>query len=387
MKKELLIVSCIMFVFCFSAIGQISFIPQQKFEDVKPIQLSKLKQTEQDSAAFELVKSYAGGAENVSEFLSQKRSQFANEPDSLKNIKKYERIAKNTDVYRDTLSIAYRVRLIKYFKNLRRLTPYTDTALLDKIEDTIKSIKTYTTYEFLSTKKPSKSFSILEVGRHNIDTLNKYIYQQADIDILQSMYTQYAGKSVSIGVEIASLLFGPLRMGVGANFQSTGDTAKDNKIKDNLQKIISNNGTFNVNLSLPLFYHRSRKERFHFSAFAQINNGINPGVDSSNSGPNYSSFYYANQSGLNLHFDLASNDQKAALAVDLPYYYAFGIAKSYEDLGIADYSILKLRLALVISGKLAFNITGPLWSSSKTLQAVPFTIGFNFSPSQILKSK
>lgn len=226
----------------------------------------------------------------------------------------------------------------------------------------------------------------MDAKRHKIDSLNKYIYQQTDFDILQSIYTQYTGKSVNVGVEIASLFFGPLRMGIGANFESTGDTSKDNKIKENLQKIISNNGTFNVNLSLPLFYHRSREDRFHFSAFAQINNGINPGVDSNNSISNYSSFYFANQSGLNLHFDLASNNQKAALAVDLPYYYAFGIAKSYQELGIADYSILKMRVALVISGKLSFNITGPLWSSSKTLQAVPFTIGFNFSPAQIIQS-
>jgi hypothetical protein len=195
----------------------------------------------------------------------------------------------------------------------------------------------------------------------------------------------FTGSQSYITTELASFLFGPLRMGVGGSFLSKGDTSKDNAIKTSIQKIVTNGGAINFNFSLPLLFCRSAGDKTHFSIFAQMNNGINPGVDST--GTDFSkNVSFINQSGLIFHFDAGSNDGKALLSFDLPCYYSASSNNLKSQLNLPNFAVVKLQVGANINQLLNIHISGPLLSSSKTIQKTPFIVSLQFSPGQVVKS-
>ncbi len=263
-----------------------------------------------------------------------------------------------------------------------------DTAEQRKLSDTIDKLKTNNSIAFLSKYK-NTSFNLFKIGNYNIDSLNNYLYQQKYLDFLQSANIQNIGASENfINAEFGSYLFGPVKLGLGGSFKTTGDTTKNNAIKTSLQKLVTAGGTINLDFTLPIYFYRSRNEQFHFGIFGQMNNGLNPSISDTTGKTDFSSstILYTNQTGVVFHFDVASNNEQATkITFEIPYYYSFGNNNSYKDLRIRDFSLIKLQAGLIINNIINLNLSGPLWSSSKAIQNTPFTLSLGFAPSLIIQ--
>ena len=264
-----------------------------------------------------------------------------------------------------------------------------DSLGMVRINKKIGAIQIYNTNEFLSpSKKPILPFTIHRIRYLDIDSLNKYLYNQSFISALQTAsVNNFTNSNTVITVEFASALFGPVRMGLSGSFSSKKDSTENNAIQSSLQKIVSNGGEFNINFLVPLIYCRNRKDQVHFGIFAQSNSGVNPGINDSTGNTDFSNnILFTNQSGFLFHADFGSNDVKTRISVDLPYYYVWGSKQTYNQLGVSDYSLLKLRVGLIIGDLINLNISGPLLCTSKTVQKVPFSLSVQFSPAQVVKS-
>jgi hypothetical protein len=276
---------------------------------------------------------------------------------------------------------------LKILKDSLRLT--NDNKKLASLDSQINNIKIYNTEQFLSHLKPTKPYNILDIGSYQVDSLNKYFYNQSNVSALQTGNIQnFTGSTTFISTELASFLFGPVRMGIGGTFTSKGDSTQDNAIKTSLQKIVSNGGTIDFNFFLPLFFARSSNEQSHFGISFQMNNGINPGIDTTGSTNFSKNLSYTNQSGIVFHYDVGSNDGKALLSFDVPCYYVsfFGDNNLYKIAGVSNFAMVKLQVGAVFNNLLSLHLSGPLLSSSKTVLNTPWAISLQFSPGQILKT-
>lgn len=303
---------------------------------------------------------------------------FSNVDESVEKLKsRLDSLIKNN---KDSLDLK---KIKKYLRN----TPVNDSANLANINTKIEAIKAYNLMEFLTSDKSPKAFWLNKSSNYNIDSLNKYIYNQKRMDVFQAAALQNFSNSNVVAAELGSFLAGPLRIGVGGSFLTKGDTSKDNAIKKSIQQILSNGGEFNITFSMPLLYYRSRKENFHFGVFAQSNFGINPSFDSTTKTTDFSnSVSFNNQSGLDIHIDLGANDNKGGLYVDFPLYYVWGNNILNQNLSLPDFSVLKMQAGIQIGGLINFRVSGSLFSSSKTVQKMPYIVSIQFSPSQIAKS-
>ncbi len=266
-------------------------------------------------------------------------------------------------------------------------TKVSDSAMLATLNERITDLKTYNTYEFLTSEKPSKPFRITYLRQYNLDSFNAWLYNQSNVDVFQSAAIQnFANSKALISTELASFLFGPVRMGVGGSFTTKGDTTQDEAVKTSLQKMLTSGGTVNLNFLLPLFLARTRHDHAHFSIFAAFNNSINPGIDSTGKADASKEVWYTNQSGVNIHADFGSSDNKARISLDFPFYYSWGSQNSYQQLSITDFSVLKMQIGVVIGDLINLHVSGPLLSSSKTIKKIPFGVSLQFSPSQVAQS-
>jgi hypothetical protein len=283
------------------------------------------------------------------------------------------------------------------FKKVKEPTPE-QLAAMQATSDTLKSAKFASllplqkflfkgprTYNFLSTKSAPSAFTIGDLRHYNIDTLNKYFYNQGGVSVLQSaMVENFNGAHTYINAELASFLFGPVRLGVSGVFQTKGDTTKDNAIKSNLEKVMSNGGTFNLNFLVPLFFSRSRTEQVHFGIFAQMNHGISPGVDSTGATDYSKDVAYTNQTGLNFHFDVGSNDKKARLSFDIPLYCSISSKNVNSEYGLPNYLAAKFLFGAVLGDLARFQLSGPIISSASKIRNAPWTISIQFAPAQLV---
>lgn len=242
-------------------------------------------------------------------------------------------------------------------------------------------------YSFLSTTSTPSSFNIFDIRKYNIDTLNKYIYNQGGVSAFQSSSIQnFNGIHTDINVEFASFLFGPVRLGVAGSFQTKGDTTKNNAIKSSLQKIVSNGGAINLNFLLPVYFFRTQDDQTHFAIFALSRNSINPGIDSTGTTDYSTNLGYTNQTGLDAHFDVGSNDNKARLYFDVPFFYSISTNNVNKQLSLPNFLLMKLEIGVVLGDLVKFNISGPVFSSSSKVQHSPYLISLQFSPTQLVKS-
>lgn|GEM_PF-3460307 len=279
---------------------------------------------------------------------------------------------------------------VKQLDSVLKLTPDSDTARLDTIVNAIEAIRKQNSLAFLSRTK-NKSFSIFRVGRYDVDTLNKYLYNQTDFDILNSVSFQNLGSSNNyVNAQFGNYLFGPVNMAVGGSFKTTADTTKNNAIKTSLQKIVTSGGAINLDFTMPLFLCRSKGDLVHFGVFGEVNNGFNPSITDTTTGKTSftsNNILYTNQTGLLFHFDVTSNDgQDAKLTFEVPCYFAFGNNNTYNSIGLKNYQLVKLNALVTIKNLLNLNFSGPLWSSSSLIQNTPFTLTVGFLPSQLVKS-
>lgn len=269
--------------------------------------------------------------------------------------------------YRDTLSVM----------------SMDDEEGIEHINNVIFAIKLANTREILTQRKRPKAFKIGQIGAYNIDTLNAYFYNQSKIDFFENFSLQNVTATGTIlNMEVASFLFGPVRMGVASSIKTGNDTTANSTF----QKMILNGGALNTNFTLPLYFARSRKESVHFGVFANSNWGVNPNAAADGSASSLLSedVNFSNQSGVTIHFDAGSSDQMAKLSFDIPVYYAWGNANAAA--GVADFSVVQLRTGLVVKNLFSVNVAGVLWSSSNKVQEFPFTLSLQFSPTQLSKA-
>jgi hypothetical protein len=272
---------------------------------------------------------------------------------------------------------------LKTLKDSLKLT--SDSTTLVSLNKQITNIKVYNTNQFLSHLRPTKPFVITDLGIYQVDSLNGYFYNQSNVSAFQSATIQnFTGSKTFISAEFASFLFGPVRMGLGGTFLSAGDTTKDNATKTSIQKIVSSGGTIDLNFAVPLFFARARNEQSHFGIAFQMNNGINPGSDTTGSISLTKNLSYTNQSGVVFHFDAGSNDGKALLSLNVSGYYGWGI-NSAKELGVSNYAMVKVQFGAVFSNLLSLNLSGPALCTSKALLNTPWAVSLQFSPGRAVK--
>lgn len=205
------------------------------------------------------------------------------------------------------------------------------------------------------------------------------------LSFLNSFSVQTISDATYISTELTSLLFGPIRLGIGGSFKTTGDTTKNDAIRTDLQKIITNGGNINMNFSVPLLFLRDDKDQSHFGVFALCNWGLTPNkLDTlGNSTFTSSNLNFSNQSGINLHFDISStSNQNARLYFDFPITYNWGNTFS-DKLSLPDFTSISMKAGIMIIDAISIHVSGPLYSTCSAVQAVPFKLTLQFSPKRI----
>lgn len=235
-------------------------------------------------------------------------------------------------------------------------------------------------------KSADKSFSIFsspEAG--NTTALSKYLYDQGTFDVLKSVSLQTLGDATHIHSEFASFLFGPVRLGIAGSFSTAGDTTVDEAIKTSLERIMNAGGAMNFNFTTPLYFHRSKNDQLHFAIIGQTVWGINPNINDSTGETSYASsdLNFVNHTGLSMQLYISSNNQKARLYFEMPVHYVWG--NSNQELGLPDFTVVKLRAGLIIVDMLSFYVSGPLYATSSQVQRAPFAMSVQVSPSVIAK--
>ncbi len=265
-----------------------------------------------------------------------------------------------------------------------------DSTKIRIVRDLMDSIRRNYTVDYLSaTRFRIRPFSLIDLHMYNMQTINNYLYSQGGIATFRSVGYQYAGNATGyLTAEFVSLLLGPVRMGVSGAFKVAGDTTASAAQAD-LQKILSGSSTVNVDFAMPLLFMRERTEQVHFGIFAQTAFQFNPATSGHTEVS--SNMLFCNQSGLLFHFDAgsapsATADQVARFFVDVPVSYVCGSTVTYSQLSVTDFSVVQLRAGIVIRDMLSFGISGPLYSTSATVQHLPFLFSVNLSPAEIVRS-
>lgn len=273
---------------------------------------------------------------------------------------------------RDSLYLNFKKEIDSDTLTVERLIVLNEATKLLKIENTFS--------EFLTKSKKPTPFRIKDLWRYNIDTINYYLLGQSKVAAFQNITVQNFDESTTINAELGSFFFGPVRLGVSGSFNSKSDSA-DKAIGKSIQQIFSNGGALGLNFSLPLFLTRDTADNVHFGFYAQTSFGLNPGFGPDTKRMDFSNnILFNNQTGFNFHFDVGSNDKKARLFFDMPILYSWASQNTYRQLKITDYSVVKLQVGASLGDLVSFKISGPLYSTTSTIQNVPFTLSLNFSP-------
>ncbi len=218
-----------------------------------------------------------------------------------------------------------------------------------------------------------------------VDSLNNYLYNNSTASTFENVSSQL-GKNSFIGAEFLNFYFGIVRLGVGGYFQSSGDTASDNKSKASLQKLLTNGGNLSLNAVVPFLFTRSLNDKYHFGIF--MFNSFS--FSSSSKSFLDSTIGFTGQSGINFHADFASNKSEgggARLSFDFPFSYNYGGKAILQKMGLPDFGIVQGKASLILNNILSFYLQYPIISSSSIINNNYRTLtgGIQFSPSQILK--
>lgn len=209
--------------------------------------------------------------------------------------------------------------------------------------------------------------------------------EQGTLSFLNSFAVQTIAGGTYINGELTSVLFGPVRLGIGGSFKTSSDTTRNDAVKKELQKIISTGGNLNMNFSLPLFFVRTSNDQLHFGIFALSNWAITPATLDTSGRVTVTSdnFSFNNQTGVNIHFNVCSNNnQKARLTFDIPMTYNWGNTLT-DKLALTDFSAITIRAGFTIIDAIALYVSGPLYSTSSAVQCVPFKLSIQLSPKKL----
>jgi hypothetical protein len=233
---------------------------------------------------------------------------------------------------------------------------------------------------------PRNGNSYLIFRSNDGENVQQSLYaEQGTFSFLNTLALQTLAGGTYINGELTSVLFGPVRLGIGGSFKTTADTTRNEAVKKELQKIISTGGNLNMNFSLPLFFTRTSNDQLHFGVFALSNWAITPATLDTSGRVTVTSdnFSFNNQTGVNIHFDVCSNNnQKARLTFDVPMTYNWGNTLT-DKLSLTDFSVVTVRAGFTIIDAMAIYVSGPLYSSSNAVQCVPFKLSVQLSPKKL----
>jgi hypothetical protein len=277
--------------------------------------------------------------------------------------------------------IRKRIKKEKKVENIDTLTALRDSIKLDNTDA-------------LLHPKRTTIFSIGHLGNYNIDSLKKNLFGQVGFSLLDDIsYQKYSGIQQFLNSNLASMNMGPLNVGIGASLNIVSDTTKDSTQKKsniqqtNIKKLMVAGGAINLNFTLPIFLVQSPRNNYHLGLYAQTMFGFLPySVDTSAKLISSNDFSMFNQSGFALHLDGYDNVTKGKISADISYHYVSGSERAYTQLGTRDFSVIRLHIGVTLDNTVALHLTGPLYSSNKLIQDVPFTLTLAASPSQIIKS-
>lgn len=248
----------------------------------------------------------------------------------------------------------------------------------------------YTKLNFLSKEKRPKTFYIWNSENYDVTMFNEYFSGNKTFNAISNISVQTFLEDTYINSQIISFYFNYIKLSLSGSLKATNNSQNDSdKIKENLTNILHNNGSLNLNFTLPIIYNRDRKEHIHYGLFAETSVGLTPNFETTESAYFSNDLLVTNQVGLNFKFDISSNEnelnKKARFIVEIPVNYIYGNKKSYELLNITDNSSIRIKIGAVLGDKLNFSISGPLYSTNDLIKRTPFLFALNFSPEQILK--
>lgn len=298
----------------------------------------------------------------------------------------------STSASPQAISIVKIDSLIREIKLRLKNTSIANLSLQKSYRDSIDSIRRV---QVVGLKSPYRgtSFSILNISTFQVDSLNNYLYDQTRLGVLTNIsFLSYGLGDQYLNGELASYMFGPLRVGLGTSIKTqTTDVKADslklkNSIQANLKHTLNQGGAITLNSQLPLYYTRSADDYVHFGLFGNFNLGFLSATYDTTKANIFKTtdFRFINQNGLTIHFDACDNKRVAQLTADLFCYYAWGSKKMYSELGITDYSAIKLQAGFRVSETFSVLFTGILASTNKIVKdAAPITMTVNLSPGKL----
>ena len=261
------------------------------------------------------------------------------------------------------------------------------------INEKVKNIKiNNTNSNIFTTVKKTKAFKLWESKNYDIDTFNNFFTNQdSEISAFRNISLQTFSNATYLNAELISFYFNYLRFGVSGSLKATNNVETDAEaIKQELTKLLHNNGSINFNFSLPLIFKRTTRDHIHYGVYAETSIGLTPNFSANVSESGKSEAYFSNdilvnhQFGLNTKIDISSNEsakeKKARFFIELPINYIYGNTKSYQLLDITDNTTAKISIGAILGDKISFRVSGPLLSTKDQIMRTPFLFSLDFSP-------
>ena len=239
--------------------------------------------------------------------------------------------------------------------------------------------------KFLSAENTISPLFIFDKNK-DISTIVKSIFGEKQFSVFQNLSTQI-GNSTFINSELVSAVFGKFRFGLSAFIKATGDTAKDKIQTSDYQKMLTSGSSFNINILTPLLNSKSNNDNSHFGLYLQANFGFSP-KDSSGFTQTFNQFKFLSHEGFLLRYDswgsfISDNHKDAMLFVETPVSYFWGSQDYLKGLSITDFSAIQLSAGIMFKNSLAVRVSGPLLSTSKSIQSSPWSFSIQVSPSNL----
>jgi len=222
------------------------------------------------------------------------------------------------------------------------------------------------------------AFSFYKTRRNSSKIFNNYYYGRSDVSVLQSLEINRSKNVTNFNTELANAFFRTFRISLAANINKPdNDTSSSQEINSEYQKLITNGGQFALRIQSPLvFYHNSSDDlifvanilnRFGFDLIPDDLNTKNNNIN--------------NFIGGDLSFFLRTEKNIFSFFAQFPIGYTFGNNKFYESQRFRDFSTLQGIFGVTIHDQFRIKFSGTFLSTQNELQRVPWTIGFQFTPS------
>lgn len=221
-------------------------------------------------------------------------------------------------------------------------------------------------------------YSFSKRRKYIASIFNNYYYGKNDLAALQSITVSHGSGVTNLSTEIASGFFGTHRIALIANINENQnpDSAEADKNKTDAQRFLANGGQAAFSITNPLIFIKNPSERFHLVISMQLKSAF----DAFPSGQENDALQFNQQVGGNLFFDFISDENTIGLFAELPFAYVFGNKRFYDQFNYRDFSLAQISFGLTVYKQMRIKFTGPLLSSQKTLQSLPYKVGIEITP-------